>query len=112
MASAAQACVALRVVLLTPALEEAFFRGYLLPTLTRWVPLPAAVAASSLAFAAAHFASAPVTAQAVAGGLVFSTALVAARGNLAAPLLAHVAYNAVEVARVAAAVAVAGEVGG
>jgi hypothetical protein len=94
--------VALKVVLVSPVLEEAFFRGFLLPTLTRWVPPPAAVALSSAAFAAAHFGPPALTAQALAGGAVFGATLLAARGNLAAPLLAHVTYNALQVAGLAA----------
>ena len=102
---AAAACAALKVVAVAPPLEEAFFRGFLLPTLTRWLPLPAAAALSSAAFAGLHFAPAPVTAQAFAGGLAFSAALVGARGNLAAPILAHALYNAAEVGAFAAAAA-------
>lgn len=38
-----------------PILEELFFRGYVLPAAARRLPLPAAVAAASALFAAAHF---------------------------------------------------------
>jgi membrane protease YdiL (CAAX protease family) len=98
----AAACATIKVVALAPALEETFFRGFLLPTLTRWLTLPAAVAAAAAAFALAHVAPPAVTAQAFAGGLVFGGTLVAARGNLAAPILAHAAYNLVEVSLFAA----------
>ena len=40
--------------LLAPVLEETVFRGFLLTSLTRWVPVPAAVALSSLAFGFVH----------------------------------------------------------
>jgi membrane protease YdiL (CAAX protease family) len=108
--SAMAAFTSVKVVLVAPVLEETFFRGFLLPTLTRWLTPPAAVAAAAAAFAAAHVAPPAVTAQAFAGGLVFGGALLAARGNLAAPIIAHACYNALEVASaVAAAAAVAGE---
>ena len=40
--------------MLAPLLEEVVFRGFLLATLTKWVPVPAALLLSSLAFGAAH----------------------------------------------------------
>jgi membrane protease YdiL (CAAX protease family) len=40
--------------LLAPLLEETVFRGFLLTSLTKWMPVPAAVALSSLAFGMVH----------------------------------------------------------
>lgn len=40
---------------LAPLLEETVFRGFLLATLTKWMPTPAAVLLSSIAFGCAHF---------------------------------------------------------
>ncbi|KAJ9526517.1 hypothetical protein QJQ45_017835 [Haematococcus lacustris] len=40
---------------MAPVLEETVFRGFLLTSLTRWLPTWAAVGLSSLAFGAAHF---------------------------------------------------------
>ncbi len=37
-----------------PVWEEAIFRGFLLPSLGRWLPVPAAIAASACIFALAH----------------------------------------------------------
>ena len=43
------------VTVCAPIWEEAIFRGFLLPSLTRYMPLTAAVAVSALSFAGAHF---------------------------------------------------------
>ncbi len=106
--AAAAACVCLSAVVVAPPLEEAFFRGFLLPTLTRWLPPAAAVAASSAVFAAVHFAPALGTAQTFAVGAVLGAVLLSARGNLAAPMLAHAGYNALSLAAFAAAASPAG----
>lgn len=37
-----------------PVWEEAIFRGFLLPSLGRWMPVPGAIAASAFIFALAH----------------------------------------------------------
>ena len=37
-----------------PVWEEAIFRGFLLPSLGRWLPVPAAIASSAVIFALAH----------------------------------------------------------
>jgi len=47
-------CIFAVASVLAPLTEEAVFRGFLLPALNKWVPLPAAVALSSAAFALAH----------------------------------------------------------
>jgi membrane protease YdiL (CAAX protease family) len=39
---------------LAPLLEETVFRGFLLTSLTKWMPVPAAVAVSSVAFGMVH----------------------------------------------------------
>ncbi|CAI5997827.1 unnamed protein product [Closterium sp. NIES-64] len=39
---------------LAPILEETIFRAFLLTSLTKWMPVPLAVAGSACAFAAAH----------------------------------------------------------
>ena len=41
---------------LAPLLEEVVFRGFLLVSLTKWLPTPGAVLFSSVIFGAAHFA--------------------------------------------------------
>ena len=40
--------------ILAPLLEETVFRGFLLTSLTKWMPVPAAVAVSSVAFGMVH----------------------------------------------------------
>ncbi len=55
---AAQVSNAIYFVVVTvcaPIWEEAIFRGFLLPSLTRYMPVGAAVLVSALGFAGAHF---------------------------------------------------------
>ena len=40
-----------------PALEEVVFRGFLMTSLTRWLPTPGAVLFSSVVFAGAHLSA-------------------------------------------------------
>jgi membrane protease YdiL (CAAX protease family) len=40
--------------ILAPILEESVFRGFLMTSLTKWVPTPVAVVISACAFAGAH----------------------------------------------------------
>ena len=91
-------------VVVTPPLEEAFFRGFLLPVMAQAMPPAAAVAASAAVFALAHLAPPSATAQLFAVGAVLGATTLAARGNLAAPIIAHAGYNALTVASLAAAV--------
>jgi membrane protease YdiL (CAAX protease family) len=64
-------------------------------------------------FALVHFAPLQGTAQTFAVGLVLGGVLIAARGNLAAPVLAHATYNAASLAAIAAAAtSAAAEAGG
>lgn len=77
--------------LLAPVLEEALFRGFLLPTLTKWLPAPAAVLLTALLFAGVHFAPRDFP-QLVALGTVLGFAQVRTR-NLAVPIAIHGAWN-------------------
>ena len=43
------------VTVCAPVWEETIFRGFLLPSLTKYMPAMAAVAVSALGFAGAHF---------------------------------------------------------
>lgn len=45
-----------------PVWEEAIFRGFLLPSLGRWLPVPGAIAASAFIFATAHLQGGCLTA--------------------------------------------------
>ena len=76
---------------LAPVLEETVFRGFLLPTLTKWLPTPAAVLLSALAFGAAHLSPRDFP-QLVAFGVLLGFAYVRSR-NLLTPMLMHGAWN-------------------
>ncbi|KAF8062934.1 hypothetical protein HT031_003773 [Scenedesmus sp. PABB004] len=89
---AGTAAVVLGALLLAPTLEEVFFRGYVLPSLTTWTHPAAATVLSALFFASAHPSDA--FAAELLLGCVFGAALLAGDGNLAVPLLAHSLYNA------------------
>jgi membrane protease YdiL (CAAX protease family) len=77
--------------ILAPLLEESVFRGFLLPTLTKYLPVPAAVVLSSAAFAAAHLSArdAPVL---FALGCLLGLVYVRSRA-LASPMLVHGLWN-------------------
>eukprot|EP00884_Botryococcus_braunii_P011838 jgi/Botrbrau1/20655/Bobra.0594s0002.1 len=77
---------------LVPVVEEYVYRGFLLPSLTKDLPVPAAVVASAVAFSASHLSLKDAPGLFVLG-LVLGWLAVAARGNLAAPTLAHAFYN-------------------
>lgn len=105
-AGALSACAL--TLLVSPPLEEAFFRGFLLPVLAQAVPPAAAVAASAAVFAVAHLETLLGTAQLFAVGAVLGATTLAARGNLVAPILAHAGYNALSLAALAAVAAAHG----
>lgn len=74
-----------------PLFEEVLFRGFLLPSLTRYLPLSGAIALSSLVFAAAHLSLSevlPLTALGALLGFVYSRSR-----NLLAPMVLHSAWN-------------------
>jgi uncharacterized protein len=91
MDSATFAALLVVTAVLAPILEETVFRGFLLPSLTRWVPTPVAVVLSALAFACAHL-SARDFPQLFAFGLVLGACYTRSR-NLATPMLMHGAWN-------------------
>lgn len=68
-------------------------RGLLLQSLASWLPSPTAVCISAVVFAASHLYPGEFLQLAVLGG-VLGTSLVAARGNLMVPTVAHMLYNA------------------
>ncbi|HLO89449.1 MAG TPA: type II CAAX endopeptidase family protein [Nostocaceae cyanobacterium] len=74
-----------------PLFEELLFRGFLLPSLTRYLSVGGAIFASSLLFAAAHLSLSeiiPLTAL----GMVLGTVYTRSR-NLLAPMLLHSLWN-------------------
>ncbi|MCM0593401.1 MAG: CPBP family glutamic-type intramembrane protease [Gloeotrichia echinulata IR180] len=74
-----------------PLFEEILFRGFLLPSLTRYLPVWVSVLASSLLFAAAHLSLSeilPLTALGIVLGVVYTRSR-----NLLAPMLLHSLWN-------------------
>ncbi|QYX30656.1 CPBP family glutamic-type intramembrane protease [Sphaerospermopsis torques-reginae] len=74
-----------------PFFEEFLFRGFLLPSLTRYLPVWGAIFVSSLLFAAAHLSLSeilPLTALGMVLGIVYTRSR-----NLLAPMLLHGLWN-------------------
>jgi membrane protease YdiL (CAAX protease family) len=78
--------------------EELVWRGFLQAGLAASFGAPAAVVATSLAFAALHARQGPVAAVFSAVAAALLGAAFVWHGNLAAVMLAHAAYNASAVA--------------
>jgi len=76
---------------LAPILEESLFRGFLLTSLTRYMPNSGAVVISSLVFALAHFTPKDAP-QLFALGLVLGTLYTRTR-NLLTPVMVHALWN-------------------
>ena len=77
--------------ILAPLLEETVFRGFLLPSLAKYVGTFPAVVLSSVAFGLVHFAARD-TPQLTALGMLLGFAYVRS-GNLLAPMIIHGAWN-------------------
>lgn len=74
-----------------PLFEEVLFRGFLLPSLTRYIPVWGAILASAALFAAAHLSLSeilPLTALGIVLGVVYTRSR-----NLLAPILLHSLWN-------------------
>jgi hypothetical protein len=90
--------VALAIFLFTaavaaPVFEELLFRGFLLPSLTRYFPVPGAIALSSVLFAAAHLSLSEVLPLTVLGsilGFVYTRSR-----SLLTPMLMHSLWNSI-----------------
>ena len=83
-----------------PIFEEIIFRGFLLPSLTRYLPVWGAIALSSVLFAIAHLSLSEVLPLTVLGmvlGIVYwqcpSGEELAPKGNLLASMLLHSLWN-------------------
>jgi membrane protease YdiL (CAAX protease family) len=76
---------------LAPLVEEYLFRGFVLTSLTRYMPTPAAICLSAALFAGAHFAPKDAP-QLFALGLVLGSSYVRTR-NLLTPMLIHGMWN-------------------
>jgi membrane protease YdiL (CAAX protease family) len=90
--------VALLIFFLTaaiaaPVFEETLFRGFLLPSLTRYLPVWGAIALSSLIFALAHLSLSEVLPLTMLGA-VLGTVYTRSRGLLSSMLL-HSLWNSV-----------------
>ncbi|HBB36293.1 MAG TPA: CPBP family intramembrane metalloprotease domain-containing protein [Cyanobacteria bacterium UBA8803] len=82
---------ALTACIAAPLFEEMMFRGFLLPSLTRYLPVWGAVGASSLLFAIAHLSLSevlPLTTLGIVLGVVYTRSR-----NLLAPMLLHSLWN-------------------
>jgi membrane protease YdiL (CAAX protease family)/soluble cytochrome b562 len=74
-----------------PFFEEVLFRGFLLPSLTRYLPVWGAILTSSLLFALAHLSLSeilPLTALGIVLGVVYTRSR-----SLLAPMLLHSLWN-------------------
>lgn len=76
---------------MAPLLEEVIFRGFLLTTLTKWLPAPTAAFVSAGLFGAAHLTSKDF-AQLTALGVVLGLTYIRTK-NLATPILIHSFWN-------------------
>lgn len=88
--------IAIAVFLITasvaaPLFEEIIFRGFLLPSLTRYFSTWGAIAASALLFAIAHLQLSELLPLATLGAVLGFT--YARSGNLLAPMLLHCLWN-------------------
>ena len=96
LALQAQDKVALTIFFITaslaaPIFEEIMFRGFLLPSLTRYIPVGLAITTSGLIFAIAHLSLSevlPLTTLGIILGIVYTRSR-----NLLAPILLHSLWN-------------------
>ncbi|RZB88658.1 hypothetical protein D0Y65_027872 [Glycine soja] len=88
----AMALYAVIVSVCAPIWEEIVFRGFLLPSLTKYMPVWSAILVSSIAFALAHFNIQRVL-PLVFLGMVMGTVFVRSR-NLLPSMLLHSLWNA------------------
>ncbi len=86
------ASLVLTTVVLAPILEETVFRGFLLPSLTKYMTVPWAVALSTVVFAVAHEHNTGDTAQLLAVGAMAGVSYARTR-NLATSILVHASFN-------------------
>ncbi|KAJ1259296.1 hypothetical protein BS78_10G143000 [Paspalum vaginatum] len=87
----AMALYAVVVTICAPIWEEIVFRGFLLPSLTRYMPLPWSILASAAAFALAHFNAQRVM-PLVFLGVVMGGVFARSR-NLLASMVLHSLWN-------------------
>lgn len=87
-----------------PITEEAFFRGFLLPGLSRWSGIVVAVVLSAVLFSGAHLLGNPLLWRTfplfAAIGVVFALGYLKS-GNLLSTVLAHALFNTIGVISIA-----------
>lgn len=81
----------LMVAVLAPFFEETLFRGFFLPSLTRYLPAWGAIAVSALVFAIAHLSISDILPLTVLG-MILGTVYLRSR-NLLASILLHSIWN-------------------
>ncbi len=84
-------CFYITAAIAAPIFEEIMFRGFLLPSLTRYLPMNGAIVLSSFIFAIAHLSLSEVLPLMVLGmilGLVYTRSR-----NLLSPMLLHSLWN-------------------
>eukprot|EP00271_Cylindrocystis_brebissonii_P013013 TRINITY_DN32556_c0_g1_i1.p1 TRINITY_DN32556_c0_g1~~TRINITY_DN32556_c0_g1_i1.p1 ORF type:complete len:488 (-),score=63.92 TRINITY_DN32556_c0_g1_i1:729-2192(-) len=74
-----------------PVLEETIFRGFLMTSLTKWMPVPLAVILSASAFALAHLTPSEFPKLATLGCVLGFT--YARTRNLLTPMIIHAVWN-------------------
>lgn len=74
-----------------PVFEEIMFRGFLLPSLTRYISVPSAIVISALIFAVAHLSLSEVLPLTTLG-IVLAVVYTRSR-NLLAPIMVHSLWN-------------------
>lgn len=84
-------------VVLAPIFEEILFRGYMMPSLTKYMPTSAAVGVSALIFALIHQHGVGDTVQLIAVGLACGICYSRTR-NLGASIAVHAAFNGAVIA--------------
>ncbi|MED6169073.1 hypothetical protein PIB30_017825 [Stylosanthes scabra] len=85
------ACVVGTTGVLAPLLEETVFRGFIMTSLTKWVPTPVAIIISAAVFALAHFTPEAFPQLFVLG--TFMGISYAQTRNLLAPITIHAFWN-------------------
>ncbi|KAJ3677377.1 hypothetical protein LUZ60_003101 [Juncus effusus] len=76
---------------LAPILEETIFRGFLMVSLTKWVPTPVAVVISAATFALAHFTPSEFPQLFILGAVLGFT--YCQTRNLMTPIMIHAFWN-------------------
>lgn len=90
--AATHACYIALVGFVAPLWEEALFRGFVLPSLTRYASAPVSIVLSSALFAAAHGSAERAPPLALLG-LLLGALCCRCGGGLAAPVVVHGAWN-------------------